>query len=260
MSDTLSADQELAMSGAITSANGYHRLTYQSDGNLVLYKDFPGQPPRPLSASDTDGTPVGRCVLQSDGNLVVYDASATPVWASGTDGHPGSRAVVQDDGNLVVYDADGASPLWASGTVVGLPPAGTPASGSGLRPGEALEIGTSLSSPSGRFTLVYQPDGNLVLYRDAAGPQPTYQWDTETAERPAGRVLMQHDGNLVVYDPDGSPLWASGTDGHPGASLAIQDDGNLWSTTVAGRRRCGRPTPLASPVGPPSRASTAGWR
>jgi len=41
---------------------------------------------------------------------------------------------------------------------------------------------------------------------------------------------MQGDGNLVSYTADGSPQWASGsrnTVGNPGARLVIQDDGNL---------------------------------
>jgi hypothetical protein len=45
---------------------------------------------------------------------------------------------------------------------------------------------------------------------------------------------MQADGNLVVYAAGTSPnqagtgsLWASGTDGNPGATARVQDDGNL---------------------------------
>jgi len=54
---------------------------------------------------------------------------------------------------------------------------------------------------------------------------------------------MQGDGNLVIYDPDGRPLWASNTVGHPGSRLVVQDDGNvviydpqnvrLWQTVTA---------------------------
>jgi hypothetical protein len=38
---------------------------------------------------------------------------------------------------------------------------------------------------------------------------------------------MQGDGNLVLYDYAGHPRWASGTDGHHGARLVLQCDGNL---------------------------------
>ena len=38
---------------------------------------------------------------------------------------------------------------------------------------------------------------------------------------------MQRDGNLVVYNAQGRPVWASGTDGNPGSWLWVQNDGNL---------------------------------
>jgi hypothetical protein len=54
--------------------------------------------------------------------------------------------------------------------------------------------------------------------------------------------VMQGDGNLVVYDADGQPAWASGTAGRPGASFVMQNDGNaviygadgapLWATNT----------------------------
>jgi hypothetical protein len=38
---------------------------------------------------------------------------------------------------------------------------------------------------------------------------------------------MQSDGNLVIYDQRGKDVWASGTFGNDGASLAIEDEGCL---------------------------------
>lgn len=40
-------------------------------------------------------------------------------------------------------------------------------------------------------------------------------------------LSMQVDGNLVVYDGSYQPLWATNTDGNPGAWLNVQNDGNL---------------------------------
>ena len=54
---------------------------------------------------------------------------------------------------------------------------------------------------------------------------------------------MQTDGNLVLYDR-GTAIWDSHTNGHAGASLALQSDGNLvvylgnaalWNTHTNGR-------------------------
>ena len=39
---------------------------------------------------------------------------------------------------------------------------------------------------------------------------------------------MQSDGNLVIYDSSRKvAIWATGTTGHPGAFLAVQEDGNI---------------------------------
>ena len=35
------------------------------------------------------------------------------------------------------------------------------------------------------------------------------------------------DGNLVVYNASGAAVWSSVTWGHPGAYLVVQSDGNL---------------------------------
>jgi hypothetical protein len=38
---------------------------------------------------------------------------------------------------------------------------------------------------------------------------------------------MQSDGNLVITDSAGNPLWSSRTAGNANAFLALQADGNL---------------------------------
>jgi hypothetical protein len=38
---------------------------------------------------------------------------------------------------------------------------------------------------------------------------------------------MQTDGNFVVYDAAGNPLWTTETSGTPDAHLVLQDDGNV---------------------------------
>ena len=55
---------------------------------------------------------------------------------------------------------------------------------------------------------------------------------------------MQGDGNLVVYELGGQATFSTRTNGHDGASLAVQDDGNLviyesgkaiWNTGTEGK-------------------------
>lgn len=106
----LSSGEPINPGQAIISANGRFKLTYQTDGNLVLYSGS-----APLWASGTLGRGVGSAVMQGDGNLVIYNAAHQPLWASGTFGNTGSTLAVQDDGNVVIYRAN-HTPAWATNT------------------------------------------------------------------------------------------------------------------------------------------------
>jgi len=67
-----------------------------------------------------------------------------------------------------------------------------------------------------------------VLYDDVERSAP---WSSNTASNTAGinagHVIMQTDGNLVVYDAQGRDHWSTGTPGHASAYLVVQPDGNL---------------------------------
>ncbi|KAI8913492.1 hypothetical protein EDD86DRAFT_223489 [Gorgonomyces haynaldii] len=91
--------------------------------------------------------------------------------------------------------------------------------------GQKLLIDQQIFSPNKQFRLLVQGDGNVVLYN--AHGQPL--WATGTHGKPGPfEFFMQLDGNLVLYGA-GQPLWASNTfnKGQPPYHLQIQDDGNL---------------------------------
>jgi hypothetical protein len=92
-----------------------------------------------------------------------------------------------------------------------------------LASAQRLQVNESLASPSGRYSLLLQEDGNLVLY-DQDG-QPV--WASGTDGQPVSELTMQADGNLVLYASSGGALWASDTYGNDGAYLVLQDDRNL---------------------------------
>ena len=92
-----------------------------------------------------------------------------------------------------------------------------------LSSGARLTAGQTLVSVNARYRLLYQGDGNLVLYDDV---DRTAVWASNTGSQP-GQALMQGDGNFVIYDAQGVPLWSAGTSGHANARLMVQDDGNL---------------------------------
>jgi hypothetical protein len=64
-----------------------------------------------------------------------------------------------------------------------------------LRAGESLGIDQKLTSSNGKYALIMQGDGNLVLYTESNTPV----WATRTQGSGAVRASLQDDGNLVLY-------------------------------------------------------------
>ena len=86
--------------------------------------------------------------------------------------------------------------------------------------------GFCVYSNSRRFVLVMQGDGNLVLY-DRYNLHAL--WASNTFG-PGRVVTLQSDGNLVIYSTSNGrvvPVWSSNTSGHTYDRLVMQDDGNL---------------------------------
>lgn len=86
----------------------------------------------------------------------------------------------------------------------------------------SLLRGSSIFSNDGRFQLTMQNDGNLVLY----GLQNRALWASGTFQTNADRAVMDPEGNFAVYD-GATRLWSSNTHGNPGSALVVQDDGNV---------------------------------
>jgi hypothetical protein len=228
--DTMLPNQILGHDQFLRSADGRYTLYFQADGNLVLVRTHDWSL---LWASGSRAAP-GALIMQSDGNLVVYADGTGARWASNTM-VPNSRLLVQNDGNVVIYRPDG-TPIWATNTA-------EPQSAHGrdiMFPNQVLRPNESMRSSDGRFTLYFQGDGNLVLVR-------TRDWSLLWASRSFSTnpriVIMQSDGNLVIYDA-WRAIWASGTTGQNNR-LVVQNDGNaviyrpdnrpVWATNTAGR-------------------------
>jgi hypothetical protein len=97
-------------SGQVWKTCSGYELTFQPDGNLVVYN--PGRVP--VWKSDTSGQSATKLSLQPDGNLVIY-ARDRAIWSSNTPGNPGARLSVQGDGNVVLYNVYG-TPIWQTAT------------------------------------------------------------------------------------------------------------------------------------------------
>ena len=93
--------------------------------------------------------------------------------------------------------------------------------GSVLPPGSTLLPGDRMSSPDKTEVLLFQQDGNVVTYSDGKA-----SWSTGVR---GNRLVFQAEGNFVLYlDTAGKtvPAWHTNTH-QKGARLALQDDGNF---------------------------------
>ncbi len=90
--------------------------------------------------------------------------------------------------------------------------------------GSILEMGESLSSPNGLYKLIMQHDGNLVLYNQNMNAL----WSTSTHGNPGSHLVFQYDGNVVLYNKNSSQaLWSTQSASSGAAFFQVQDDANV---------------------------------
>jgi hypothetical protein len=222
--DVLARNQYLASESLVT------QLVFQGDSNLVLYNNGV-----PLWSAGTYGLNGTRVVMQSDGNLVMYRADNSVAWHTATWGHPGAYLRLQADGNVMIRQSE--TVVWSTGTGRFNPP--TRVASNKLTGGQILRTNQYLRSLDGRYALLLQPDGNLVLYSRGYH----VLWNSGTPSVGVDRLVMQGDGNLVLYS-GGTPRWDTVTYGVGADRAVIQDDGNFvvyarqvprWDTHTAGK-------------------------
>ena len=90
-----------------------------------------------------------------------------------------------------------------------------------------MSAGKYLHSPSGQYTLVMQTDGNLVIY--TSGGKPVWASNTNGTGN-NNTLVMQTDGNLVIYTSGGKPVWASNTAGTVAGTLSSCKMMATWSS------------------------------
>ncbi|MGH3863494.1 LysM peptidoglycan-binding domain-containing protein [Actinokineospora sp.] len=114
MADALESGSSLAAGQQLSSADGKHTLSMQSDGNLVLSTGGTA-----VWSTETDGSGANRADMQADGNFVLYKESGEAVWSTETSGNSGARLLLGNDRGLTM--GNGGSNLWSSGTAEATP-------------------------------------------------------------------------------------------------------------------------------------------
>lgn len=149
----LASGQSLTPGQSLVSCDQRYRLTFQNDGNILLY----GTGYLPLWATKTAGKGGVKLTMQNDGNLVLYTASRVPVWASSEFGGKygaSQRLILGNEGNLEIRSLTNAlqwdrnMPALSAGTKITLKSYST---------SEVLKVNSdrTTTDDQGQFTVVF---------------------------------------------------------------------------------------------------------
>ena len=209
----LVAGQMLPSGKCIVSPHGQYFLLMNTDGNFFIYDWAHGTG---TWGPGTQGHPGAYAIFQTDGNLVVYSASGVALWSSGTSGTYAERLDMNDDGRIIIWKS-----AWNSGTSDGQFNGTTyahPSCDVGLGTGTTGQLwsGQCFVSPNGRFELLMQADGNMVIYDRSVTPNAAI-WSTGTGfstvdPAVAYRTLYSYDalGNLTCVEQHGDATSGTG--------------------------------------------------
>lgn len=210
----------------LTSPSGRFKMYLQDDSNLAIYDNgvavWVAQEGQPYTIQNKGADSSTFLITQY--YVFLNDPTRNRVWSTANSSPQGGDVssayyrtfmVLQDDGNLVITDT---FPLWSSDT--SLSAFSLSKTNFRIEPGVALEQGKIY--PSGANNLVFQADGNLVVY----GPNSTALWASYTQNKGATAAVMQADGNFVIYAGN-TPIWYTSTAGNPGAYAQVKDNGSF---------------------------------
>jgi hypothetical protein len=201
---TLTPGQTLAPGASITSPSGRYSLNMQTDGNLVLRTST-----RVVWNAGTL-TPNSHLDLAANGTLSIVNPGGTAIWTSGVTG--ATELAVTDGGLLELLR--GSAVIWTRFATI-------------MRMGERMVGGETLYSADGLVHLQLTTTGDLVLARASRTI-----WASNTAGNPGAFLILQSDGNLVLYAADGRALFNSHTWNHTGVVLSIQ--GDVFAAVMSG--------------------------
>ena len=96
-----------------------------------------------------------------------------------------------------------------------------------LLAGVNMPVNSWLRSSNGLYGCCFQGDGNLVVYRfDRTPPQP--MWNSITNGRGGVNLRLSNDGVLRMFGPASQTVWQAGdSSAFSHCVLLMQDDGNL---------------------------------
>ncbi|KAA0996819.1 putidacin L1 family lectin-like bacteriocin [Pseudomonas sp. ANT_J12] len=221
----LPAYQTMTAGQFLLSPNGRFKLLLQADGNLVLQDNgvvvWVANEAQPYSSTVPLRYNVAPQFYIQYGAFL-DDPVRKRTWLSNNstftseDQWNRTHLVLQDDGNIVLLDSQA---IWNGTPSIPL----IAGANSSVVIGGPNEIARGIPYFSGDSALIFQGDGNVVVY----GPNWSIRWASYTQNKGAVQAVVQADGNFVVYAANNVPLWNSGTAGQPGTVLRLQPNGGF---------------------------------
>jgi hypothetical protein len=220
--DRLLANEFLAKSLSLQSKNGSYLLNMQEGlGGHLRIMEKKGLDWVVKSTVYAGGS---RLTFGSDGNLVLKNNVGGVVWFTGTagTGYSSPYALITNDGKLQVVNGDGTE-IWP------LNDAAVKRAKTRLSKGEQLNLGDMIRSENGEYFAKLGTDANFVVIKKSSGEVIWTAISSLLITKVDGTyVAMQADGNLVQYDGlMKSVKWSTGTYGNAGAYAMVTDNGKL---------------------------------
>jgi hypothetical protein len=244
-------DTNFIRNGFQFSAGAYRAVDIDLDGQPDLWVVLP-------SELDSNQMVSARYLFLNDGSghlqPIGYRTSNEPATQSQFERNIGCS--FQCDYRPLVFDADGDGqpdlvlidvhsghsadiPYRESLVKITTFPANRPINV--LPPGAKLGPGQTIRSQNARYRLVYQSDGDLVLFDDNASLRV---WASNTSAQGAGAANMQLDGNFVLTSPGGTPVAETCTNGRLRAFLMLSNTGDLVVRAPGGQTVWTRAQPM----------------
>jgi hypothetical protein len=171
---------------------------------------------------------VALFLLPMTGAVFPAQAQETSTFGYDTEGRLNQLSITGGPRNGQItqtcYDKANNRKIYSVGTAVPATcsaPAGPAFTGT-MPPGSYLWPGQYMLSNDGRFKLVYQMDGNLVLYWGTSA-----MWSSGSAGTVPGSMTFNSGGTIYVSDAAGTTRYGSGSYPGAGSRLDMQNDGNL---------------------------------
>ncbi|NNF33657.1 MAG: hypothetical protein HKN68_06095 [Saprospiraceae bacterium] len=203
-------------------------------GNQDVYKESSvakkkSESPKPIVTSPTTSNSSDSNMGKIIAGVIAVAAIALAIWYFSSKG--GDGATDQEDVTKTETTTPPSTP--GTSTTTTTPPSqpntsGVPApSPLPIKPGQELQVDVPYKTANGDYYLMFQADGNVVV---KTTEEESFRWGSMQAgagmERIPSRVVMQNDGNFVLYAPDESFIWGTMST-VPGSTLAITYEGNL---------------------------------